>query len=54
MSGTVTGRGAESWWCYSDSDSGPLVGSDSDSDSDSDSRSDVTLPSPGQPINRYN
>ena len=45
-------RGAESWWCCSDSDSdsGVLVGSNcySDSDSYSDSGSDVTLPSPDQ------
>ena len=50
-------RGAESWWCCSDSDSdsdsGLLVGSDSDSDSDSDSGSDVTLPTLDQTVNRY-
>ena len=37
----VLARGAESWWCCSDSDSGlfstPPVDSNSDSDSDSDS-----------------
>ena len=45
-------RGAESWWCCSDSDSdsGLVVGSDSDSDSGF----DVTLSSSVQTINRYN